>query len=380
MWKIIYGDILSAKFVKIFFICIFLIIVILVAVGIFVNADCHTLICDQNGDFTILVVSDPQCDTEKEWQEAKCELEILVEKAEPDFVLINGDMNSKNQIPSDMWHLFISVLEDKNVYWSTTNGNHDPFRYESYKMYTDYSHCLNATVSPLDKNYEYCRPMNYCIPICANDGKEIVFAVYGMDSGTSSGNGYIGVTEKQINWYKEQSENLKQKNNGKTVTSLMCMHIPLPQTLDMYYSNANADCSNGENCGGMYTVYGIANEPKYNSKGYLCENGTSVSKIKVHTSSKSLDKGMFDAILNLGDVKAVIFGHDHCTNIIGSYKGVLLGFAGKLSTGCYSDTLCRGGRVIKFNQSQPQNFTTEWIGSLESSQNQPLIYSNGERA
>lgn len=63
--------------------------------------------CDENGDFTFLVVSDPQCDTEEEWIEAECELETLVKRANPDFVLINGDMNSNNIIPPDMWKLFM---------------------------------------------------------------------------------------------------------------------------------------------------------------------------------------------------------------------------------------------------------------------------------
>ena len=118
----------------------------------------------------------------------------------------------------------------------------------------------------------------------------------------------------------------------------------------------------------------------YAYKGYVCENGTTVSKLKIHTTTPKRDKGLFNAILNQGDVKAVIFGHDHCTNIVGSYKGVLLGFAGKLSTGCYSDNLCRGGRVIRINQSDPEKFITEWLGALDSCADQPPIYSGGTLA
>lgn len=344
------------------------------------KADDICLKCNQNGDFTILVVSDPQCDTAKQWQEAKDELETLVQRSNPDFVLINGDMNSKNQIPADMWNLFISPLTNRGIYWSTTNGNHDPFKYENYKMYKSYDECLNSIVSVFDKNYEITRPMNYVLPIYSNNGDKIVFAVYGMDSGQSSKYGYEGVTQNQINWYIEQSNKLKELNQGIKVTSLLCMHIPLTQTLDMYYSAYGGDAVNGESKGGLYTVYGVANEPNFDDKDYICENKTVVSKLKIHTTAVENDTGMFDAILNQGDVKAVFFGHDHRTNIIGSYKGVLLGFAGKLSTGCYSDNLCRGGRVLKFNQSNPENFTVEWQGSLETSKDQPAIYSDGTYA
>ena len=97
----------------------------------------------------------------------------------------------------------------------------------------------------------------------------------------------------------------------------------------------------------------------------------------MHTTAPQNDRGMFNAILNQGDIKAVIFGHEHQTNLIGSYKGILLGFAGKVSTGCYSDTVCRGGRVIKFDQKNPQNFTVSWIGSMPTSQDQPAIHFDG---
>ena len=344
------------------------------------TADGRALVCDENGDFTILIVSDPQCDNENQWRQAGAELETLVQRANPDFVLINGDMNSNNIIPDDMWSIFISPLEKRKIYWSVTNGNHDPFKYEYYRMYENYKHCLNSTVGAADADYDFTRPMNYVLPVFSNDGKKIVFAVYGMDSGQSGADGYEGVTQKQINWYIRQSNKLKEKNNGIKVTSLVCMHIPLPQTLDMYYSATDTPKISGKNSGGLYTVYGVANEPKVNKNGYVCENGTEVSKIKIHTTAKKYDRGFFDAVLNQGDVKAIIFGHDHCTNIIGSYKGVLLGFAGKLSTGCYSDTLCRGGRVIKFNQSSPENFTAEWLGALKTSKDQPPIYSNGKSA
>jgi hypothetical protein len=145
------------------------------------------------------------------------------------------------------------------------------------------------------------------------------------------------------------------------------MHIPLPQTLEMYY---------GKEC----KIYGVANEINFNPKGYVTQNGQKIEQINVHTSSALRDNKMFDAILEQGDIKAVIFGHNHRNNFIGSYKGVLLGFAGKISTGCYSDNVCRGGRVIRFNQSSPQNFTTEWLGCIDGAQDQPPIYNSGEIA
>ena len=268
------------------------------------------LMCDKNGNFVILTVSDPQCDTELQWREARDELETLIKRAKPDFVLINGDMNSYNKIPADMWNMFISPLESRKIYWSTTNGNHDPFKYEYYKMYKNYDYCLNDVVAVTNDNYDAARPMNYVLPIFSNSGDNIVFAIYGMDSGTRDENGYEGLTAAQINWYKTQSDVLRRTAGG-AVTSILCMHIPLPQTLEMYY-------------GGGSTIYGVANEIKFNLKGYTAQNGQKIDRINVHTSSIERDNKMFEAILQNGDIKAVLFGHNHRNNFIGSYKGILL--------------------------------------------------------
>lgn len=336
--------------------------------------------CDENGDFTILVVSDPQCDNEVQWAEAQAELETLVERSEPDFVLINGDMNSENKIPAEMWRSFISPLTERGIYWSTTNGNHDPFNNDYFEMYCSYSTCLNAKVDQSDPDYVSTRPMNYVLPIYANDGKTPVFAVYGMDSGGLNYSGYEGVTTKQIRWYKKQSDALKKLNGGTAVTSLLCMHIPLPQTIDLYYSVSGGGTVTEKTPGDLYSVYGMINEPKNGMLDYTCENGTIVSNTWFHTTAPANDRGLFDAILEQGDVKAVFFGHDHQTNFAGSYKGVLLGFVGKLSTGCYCDEVCRGGRVIKLNQSDPSKFTVSWLASLACGEDQPAIYADGSLA
>ncbi len=335
------------------------------------------LFCNQNGDFTILIVSDPQCDTKAQWREAAAELETLIVRSGPDFVLINGDMNSKNKIDADMWDLFITPVTSRNLFWSTTNGNHDPYTDEHYKMYKSYARCLNSRVSKGDPNFEAQRPMNYVIPVYSFDGKRVVFAIYALDSGTSNIHGYEGLTSRQIAWYTQQSNTLKRQNGGRAVISLMCLHTPLTQTIDMFYSNAAAAAATPKISGGLYPVYGITRQSDAAITDYHCENGTFVSKSFIHTTAPQNDRGIFKKVLELGDVKAFVFGHEHKTNIVGSYKGVLLSFAGKLSTGCYSDTLCRGGRVIKFNHYCPQKFTSQWIGALPTSPDQPAVYSDG---
>ncbi len=337
------------------------------------------LFCNIDGNFTILVVSDPQCDTKKQWKEACDELEILINRSIPDLVIINGDMNSQNKIPFDMWDMFIKPITSRNIYWSTTNGNHDPYVKKYFEFYKSYKNCLNDVVSSGDINYDNKRPMNYVIPIYSHDGNKIVFAVYGLDTGSSNKYGYEGLNQKQIDWYITKSNQLKGLNNGKKVVSLVCMHIPLTQTLDMFYSNGG-NTATSKKAGKKYNVYGTTNQDGKAVKNYFCEDKTFIKESFIHVTAPQNDRGFFNAVLKQGDVKAIIFGHEHKTNIIGSYKGVLLGFAGKLSTGCYSDNVCRGGRVIKFNQKNPEKFTVSWIGSMLSSKDQPPIFSDGTLA
>lgn len=370
------------NFIKKAMFVIFAIVLIVASLPISAYVDIekqNDVFCDEYGNFTILIVSDPQCDTKSQWYEARDELEALIVRSSPNLVIINGDMNSRNQIPYSMWELFISPITRRNLYWATTNGNHDPFIKRYYKMYKSFDGCLNSTVSQKNKNYEPSRPMNYVIPIYSNDGKKLVFAFYGMDSGTANKYGYDGLTKKQILWYKEQSNLLKEQNGQKAVSSLVCMHIPLTQTIDMFYSSENKKAT-PKSQGDKYKLFGINNQSGTGLENYTCENGTFINKTFIHTTAKENDRGFFNAVLEQGDVKAIIFGHEHKTNFIGSYNGVLLGFAGKISTGCYSDDLCRGGRVIKFNQNNPEAFTTEWIGALPSSKDQPKIYYDGTLA
>ena len=359
---------------------IFILIVSLFPLSAYtIEKENNKLFCDNDGNFSILIVSDPQCDTKEQWYEARNELEILINRSNPQLVIINGDMNTKNQIPYDMWQLFISPITSKNIAWSTTNGNHDPFVNRYYKMFKSFDGCLNSVVNHTNINYEPTRPMNYVIPVYSNDGKSLVFAVYGMDSVVSNKYGYEGLTKKQINWYKQQSNALKEQNGGNAVTSLVCLHIPLTQTIDMFYSSTNKKVTKKKS-GDKYNIFGITNQDGYGVENYSCENGTFVEKTYIHATAVENDRGFFNAVLEQIDVNAIIFGHEHKTNMIGSYKGILLGFAGKLSTGCYSDNLCRGGRVISFNQNDPKNFTTEWLGALSTSKDQPKIYSDGTLA
>ncbi len=296
--------------------------------------------CGEDGKFMILIVADPQCENHEQWEEARAELETLVGRAKPDLVIIDGDMDTNNHIPREAWAHFISPLTAHAIPWATVNGNHDPFTEETYAMYTQYDECYNAVVIASDENFEAARPMNYALPIYAHGNDRVVFMIYALDTGDINENGWEGVTKKQISWYQKEADKRKRENGGVAVPALVCCHIPFAETKK------------------MQVLCGLENE------------------VGAVTSLKN-DKGFFRALKDMGDVRIAVFGHSHTINHVGIYDGILLGYAGKLSSGSYHDDVCRGGRVVTFDMSAPEVVTTHWLASLPTACDQPTVSRDG---
>lgn len=287
------------------------------------------LVCDEDGNFRILIVSDPQYDSSDstEWIAAGEKLRELVDESDPDFVFFDGDISDVN-MPETGFDVMVECLVEYGIPFATVNGNHDqPFKEANYNLFTSYSLCMNDRVDASDPNYESSRPMNYALPIYANDGETQVFTIYGMDSGGSRYGEYDGVTENQVNWYKAKADEIKKLNGGKTIPAVLCVHIPLTEFTAAEYITGYV--------GSIVSITGDCN-----------------------------NFGLYDAIVEKGDVKITVHGHDHDNNYITKSKdGILMSFAGKLAHGAYGNEAARGGRIIEFNQADPENFITYWIAT-----------------
>lgn len=69
-----------------------------------------------------------------------------------------------------------------------------------------------------------------------------------------------------------------------------------------------------------------------------------------------INSGMYNAILERGDVKGVFVGHDHINDYVGDYYGVLLGYAPGTGFGAYGlpgteRNRMRGGRVFELTEN-----------------------------
>lgn len=290
------------------------------------------LACKNDGTFTVLIVADPQCENDAQWREAERELETLTTRAEPDLVVLNGDMETNNRIPKNGFETMIHPLTERSIPFAVVNGNHDPFTDESYSLYRSFPNNMNILVDEGDECFEPTRPANFCLPVYSHDGGRIVFAVYGMDTGDYINGGWDGVTARQVAWYRKTADALRLQA-GVDIPALLCCHIAFAEVR------------------GMQVLDGIAEE---------------IGAV----TAKQNDKGLFPAIREKGDVKIAVFGHSHTINQIGVCDGVLLAYAGKLSTGSYHNTACRGGRVVTFSEAEPTIIKTKWLASLSDAKDQ----------
>lgn len=339
---------------------------------------------DLNGNFTVLCVADPQSENWNSWALARTDLENAILRSNPDFVMIQGDLNDYNfTMPEAYWDYFIEPLEERDIPWAVINGNHDSYSSVNHVFYTSYKNCLTEKMDSKDPLYYDGRPVNYVLPVYSNDGEENVFAVWGMDSGTAGSNGYHGVTAQQLQWYERESDKLTAANGGTPVPGLMCVHIPITETFDMYYDNY-AGTYVPKQVGDVHLpIYGVL----YNSvdNGYAANENrprfTTAHGATTTSNSSGLDSitseannvGFYDAMKANGDIKITTFGHNHTINIIGSYNGMLLGFTGKIGKYDNLDYLTRGGRVIRFNQENSSDIEVSFVSVLETTEDQPTI-------
>lgn len=332
--------------------------------------------CNKNGDFTILVIGDPQLDWPEVEHEAPEEITVLLERVRPDFVVMNGDLKTNNEFDAAYVDNIFRPIKERGIPWAYTNGNHDRFTPEHHELLSAYGTCLSVPMSADDPNYDAERPLNFVLPIYSHDEKKQVFAVWGMDTGMYNQFGWEGVTAQQIAWYRKTSDALTAAN-GAPVTGVLCCHIALPQIVDLYYSKKTGGEAVPMERGDAYIGYGLVSQG-LGEKEYVTDTGTVIHGANGFScTNRANDRGMFQAIVQQGDIKMAVFAHEHKKNFVGHYRGVLLGYTGKISMGCGADERTRGGRVIRFNERDPENFTTWWVGSMETSADLPAIHRDG---
>lgn len=289
---------------------------------------------DQNGNFTfttdrdfrVMQLTDVHLGTGfmsiKKDNMALNAVSAMITAEKPDLVVVTGDIaypvpfqagtinNKRGAI------LFAELMEKLGVYWCAVYGNHDTEAYsffsredisEIYSNHEKYPHSLFSTGPDDVDGFS-----NYLINVKNSAGK-ITQTLFMVDSHSYTDNDYFGIMWKydcvhknQIEWYKQQLDELKAENDGIMPKSLMFMHIPIIEfrdAMEEYKANGFKDTENTKYIDG-----------KAGEKDAL-----------IYSSSHN--NGLFDACLENRSTQGMFFGHDHLNNIALNYKGIYLSYA-----------------------------------------------------
>ncbi len=253
---------------------------------------------DGSSPLRIMQIADPQFKFGS-WTHDTKTIDLLdkaIDQLQPDIAIVTGDLTfsifAKNAVK-----YFADFMEEKQVYWAFTYGNHD-----SELTFSKYRH------AQLLQKYEYCLfdggpanilgESNYFVNLKNGNG-DLVYSLCMMDSNmyqegqTDVFNREYGeIEQSQVDWYKWNIEGLKSKNSN--VQSSMFMHIPFKTHLEVLNDpNQAGDIQELDREFRGETLPGIA------FQGGTC------------------GQAMNDMIVALGSTKGVFVGHDHVNTLRG---------------------------------------------------------------
>ena len=244
-----------------------------------------------DGGFTVLQFTDTHyiAGDSRSKRALDCVKEAL-EAVKPDLVIHTGDILF-GRPDLDSAREILQPLSDSGIPWAVALGNHDSqfgsTREAVFKLIREMPG--NVNLPPKDGVYG-CS--NDVITLSGAKGVERVFYLFdSMDAVVLKGEEdihcYDYIRHNQIAWYRSLSEKFKADNNGTPVPSLAFFHIPLPEVQEALAKGIVPVGNNGE--------------PPCPSR---------------------LNSGLFAQFREMGDVQAIVTGHDHDCDYVLPYGGI----------------------------------------------------------
>lgn len=259
-----------------------------------------------------------------------------VDYARPDVVAVTGDAvggaYGRDRAIIELANLF----EEKKVYWMYTFGNHDGEWSTATKTQVGEHGGLEGRLELLNllKGYEYSLMVrgdeniegigNYFINF-VNENNDIVHTLINMDSHGKQYDengkdiGYIGIQPKQVEWYKD-SLNALRNDEGIVPKSTLFMHVPIVEYRDAW--------NNLPHIGGF---------PEINPER------------KVYAPFDDNNVGMFDAIKDIGSTGLMSVGHDHDFNWLRDYDGLYMSYGRVSGVNAWGRRAPIGATIIDIN-------------------------------
>lgn len=248
----------------------------------------------------------------------------MLDAEKPDLVVHTGDVIWGKPAEKCLREI-LAPISERQIPFAVTLGNHDGEfdlnRKEIFDLIKSIPYNINQGVEGI---YGDSNDVVTLSSSRSADKPQWVF--YLLDSGCSSIkehgiDGYDYIRSSQIDWYRRQSAAFRQQNGGKPVPSLAFFHIPIPEF-----------------------TYGLRYEKLRSLKGNFGEE----------PCPPNVNSGLFVAMKEQEDVRAIICGHDHDNDYAMLWRGMFFIY-GRFS-GCdtvYNHLKPNGARVVQLTDGQP---------------------------
>ena len=267
------------------------------------------------GDFKIVQFTDVhyKVDDQVNSQIALDRMNEILDAEKPDFVIFTGDIVVSNESFKGL-DTVLDVCIRRNIPFGMVFGNHDD-EYDHTRPEL-YDYIAKKKGSTMPARIGSTAP-DYVLTVrSSKDKNKDAALIYCIDSHSytqvKSVPGYDWIKFDQIAWYREQSRNFTEQNDGIPLPALAFFHIAFPEYKDAVIEEKNR-------------LFGVRGE------GVACPTANS---------------GFFTSIKECGDIMGTFVGHDHDNDYAVMYKEVLLAY-GRYSGGntVYND-ITNGARVI----------------------------------
>ena len=262
--------------------------------------------------------------TEHVQQCAYTPIRAVIERTNPDLILISGDIvygefdDSGSALAG-----FIAFMESFGIPWAPVFGNHDNESkigvYRQCTMLEKAEHCLFRRSTTITGN------SNYSVGIY--DGETLVRVLYMLDSNTCWGGKdpdsarVHGMADDQIAWMTDTAADLRE-THGRPIPGFACFHIPTED-----YITAMIDAgyqTEDDEGGGNYILAGTAPASKIDAdtpSPNTCEDGNPETVLTPANDGDSgyknerMPRGRFQKARSAeflsADVDGVFMGHCH---------------------------------------------------------------------
>jgi len=298
-----------------------------------------------DGSFTILCFADTH-QTAEEQPQMTAFLGEAIDSVRPDLVVFLGDNVYSSACENEESERLgirriLTPLLERGQKFALVFGNHDPeyklpgktsaeIRKELMRLYQEIGGalCLASDAAGLSTGAS-----NYNLPIYSKDASKVATNLWFFDTGSNQGKGgYDWVQKEQVDWYKAGSAALKAANGGQAVPSLSFQHIVVPEVYDNFFD-----------------LFGLRIPDFTKVRGYV---------IEPPACATSGNDGQVAAMAEMGDVMAMVFGHDHVNSYTTVVRGVTLEqIPGTTFGGSYGTDALRGATVFTLREDQPGVYT-----------------------